>query len=98
MVGAPFDPSKAQVFVHVVGLERTVSLAATHGTAQSVRVGVAGNDWAPGALGTEVFFPNVDVGTGTTMLTADGFIAGGGAIPLVAGTLTNVTIRGLPTN
>jgi hypothetical protein len=98
MVGAPFDSNKAHVFVHIDGIERTVSLAAPHGTAQAVRVGTAGTDWVAGAAGTDVFFPNVDVGTGTTMLMADGGAIGTGPIPLVAGTITNVSIRTSSTN
>ena len=93
MVGMPFDPSKAHVFVHIDGPERTVSITATHGTTQSVRVGFASNDWTPGAQGTEVFFPNVDVGAGTTMLTTDMAAIGTGSIPLVAGTITNVSLK-----
>ena len=91
-LGVTLDPAKAHVFVHVDGTERTVSLAAPHGTAQAIRSGVVGSDWVTGAQGTEVFFPNVDVGTGTTMLTTDTAAIGTGSIPLVAGTLTNVSL------
>ena len=94
MVGAAFDPTKAQVVVHVDGIPRTVALAAAHGTAQAIMA----TAWAPGAAGHEVFFPNVDVGSGTTTLTMDGFVLGTGAIPLVAGTITNVTLNSYPTN
>jgi len=93
MVGAAFDPTKAQVFVHIDGPERTVSLAATHATAQAVRSGTASNDWVPGAQGVDVFFPNVDVGGGTTMLSTDTAAIGTGSIPLVAGTITNVSLK-----
>lgn len=92
-LGVTLDPTKAHVFVHVDGPERTVSLGAPHGTAQAIRSGVAGSDWVAGAQGTEVFFPNVDVGTGTTMLTTDTGAVGTGTIPLVAGTLTNVSLK-----
>lgn len=91
-LGVTLDPAKAHVFVHIDGTERTVSLAAPHGTAQAVRA-TAGSDWAPGAQGTEVFFPNVDVGAGTTMLSTDTGAVGTGAIPLVAGTVTNVSLK-----
>ena len=91
-LGVTLDPAKAHVFVHVDGTERTVSLAAPHGAAQAIR-GTTGADWAAGALGTDVFFPNVDVGAGTTMLTTDPGSIGTGAVPLVAGTLTNVSLK-----
>jgi hypothetical protein len=40
-----------------------------------------------------VFFPNIDIGTGTTMLTVPGGTAiGTGAIPLAAGKVTTLTI------
>jgi hypothetical protein len=93
MVGAAFDATKAQVYVHIDGPVRTLSLAAAHGTAQAVVSGTVGFDWVAGSAGVSVFFPNVDVGSGTTMLTADGSAIGTGAIPLVAGTITNVTIK-----
>jgi len=92
MVGAAFDPTKAQVFVHIDGPERTVSIAATHGTTQAVR-SVAASDWVAGAQGIDVFFPNVDVGSGTTTLTTDTGAIGTGSIPLVAGTITNVSLK-----
>jgi hypothetical protein len=92
-VGAAFDSTKAQVFVHVDGPERTVSIAAAHGTTQAVRSGVAANDWVAGAQGIDIFFSNVDVGTGTTMLTTDTAALGTGSIPLVAGTITNVSLK-----
>jgi hypothetical protein len=73
--------TKAQVFVHVDGSARTLSLAAAHDDAQMVS-------------GTDVFFPNVDVGTGTTTLSATGGTTiGTGSIPLIAGTITNITLR-----
>lgn len=89
--GAAFDGSKAQVHVHVDGnATHAVSIAAAHGTAQAIAAG--GTTWATGETGKDVFFPNVDVGSGTTMLTVAGGAIGGGSIPLVAGTLTNVTV------
>jgi hypothetical protein len=94
VVGQPFDPSKAQVFVHIDGPARALSLAAAHGPTQAVMTTM----WAAGTAGHEVFFPNVDVSGGTTMLTTDGGVVGTGAIPLVAGTITNVTIKTYPTN
>ena len=81
------DVTKAQVFVHVDGTPVAVSIAAAHGPAQARM----NNTWAPGSLGQDVFFPDVDPAGGATMLTAGGAI-GAGAIPLVAGKMTNVSI------
>jgi hypothetical protein len=87
-VGAPFDATKAQVFVHVNGMPRAVSIAAAHGTTQAI----VATTWGAGDTGHEVFFPNVEVSGGTTMLTVAGGAIGTGSIPLVAGTITNVSV------
>lgn len=90
LVGAAFDSNKAQVFVHVdAPTARQVAITAAHGTTQAITT----TTWAAGDTGLEVFFPNVDVGTGTTMLTVTGGAVGTGSIPLVAGTITNVTVK-----
>ncbi|MGE0402032.1 MAG: hypothetical protein AB7T06_35345 [Kofleriaceae bacterium] len=91
--GTTFDGTKAQVHVHVDGNPRAVSIAAAHGTAQAIAMG--GATWSAGSTGVDVFFPNVDVGSGQTMLTVTGSAVGAGNIPLVAGTLTNVTVLAL---
>jgi len=93
VVGVAFDPTKAQVYVNSPGGQRTLSLAANHGPAQALVVGTASTDWAAADMGNVVFFPNVDVGNGTTTLSATGgATTGTGSIPLVAGTITNVTV------
>lgn len=89
LVGAPFDATKGQVFVHVHGAARPVSIEASHGTA----LAIAATAWAPGTTGHDVLFPNVDVGAGATMLTVEGGAIGTGTIPVVAGTITNVTVN-----
>ncbi len=85
--GLTFDPAKAQVFVHVEGTPRAVAITAGHAATQAVTT-----TWAAGDTGKSVFFPNVDVGGGTTMLSVTGGAIGTGSIPLVAGTITNVTV------
>lgn len=86
LVGAAFDPTKAQVLVHIDGPARTVTLAAAHGTAQTANA----TGWVPGTAGTDVFFPNVDVGT--TTLSVTGGALGTGSIPVEANKVTNVTV------
>jgi len=58
-----------------------------------VRVGIVSNDWVTGAQGTDVFLPNVRRRDGTTMLTTDTAAIGTVSIPLVAGTITNVSLK-----
>ena len=84
----PYDPTRAQVFVHVVGTPRKVSLLVGHGPAQIV----SGTGWVEGDTGAEVFFPNV-LAQGTAMITISSGI-GGGLIPVVPGSITNVTLIG----
>lgn len=86
--GLQFDSNKAQVFVHVNGTPHAVSLAAAHAATQAI----VATTWAPGDTGHDVFFPNVDVGGGTTTLTVAGGAIGTGTIPLIAGTITNVSV------
>jgi hypothetical protein len=87
MTRQTIDPAKAQVFVHVNGTPRAVSLTASHGPAQAKT-----NDaWSSGDTGQDVFFPDVDPAGGSTMLSAGG-ATGTGSIPLVAGKMTNVSI------
>lgn len=83
------DPTKAQVFVHVNGTPRAVSITAAHGTAQA-----RNNDaWAAGDTGADVYFPDVDPAGGSTTLSA-GSAIGTGTIPLVAGKMTEISIIG----
>jgi hypothetical protein len=87
-LGVTLDPAKAHVFVHVDGPARTISLAAAHGAAQTF----SGTAWGPGDTGTDLFFPNVDVGT-TALTATGGQTIGTGDIPLVANKITNVSLK-----
>jgi len=86
--GLTFDSNKAQVFVHVNGTPNAVSLAANHAAPQAI----VATTWGAGDTGKNVFFPNVDAGSGTTTLTVAGGAIGTGSIPLIAGTITNVAV------
>jgi hypothetical protein len=85
-----YDPAKAQVYVHIAGPARAVSLDAshTHGPIQAV----ATSTWAPGDTGHEVFIPDVDPAGGSAMLSVAGGATGAGSIPLVAGKMTTLTV------
>jgi hypothetical protein len=88
-IGQPYDPAKGHLFIHVAGTPRALAIDSPHGPTQAV----SATTWAAGDTGHEVFFPNIDIGTGTTMLTVSGGTAiGTGAIPLVAGKVTTLTI------
>jgi hypothetical protein len=86
--GFSFAPALAQVFVHVHGTPRAVSIDAAHAPAQAV----VGTTWGPGDTGHEVFFPNVDAAAGSTTLSVAGGAIGTGTIPLVGGKFTYVTV------
>lgn len=82
-----FDSTKAQVFVHVHGASRQVSIVADHGQAQARN----GDAWVSGNIGQDVFFPDVDPSGGQTTINAAGAVVPD-HVPLVAGTMTNVSI------
>lgn len=92
-VGVPFDATKAQVFVHLDGPGRVVTLGAAHAATQSVIVGTVSTDWTASESGQDIFFPNVDVGSGSTTLGITGTAVAPTTIPLVAGTITNVNAK-----
>jgi hypothetical protein len=85
-----YDPAKAQVFVHVVGTPRAISLDAAHG--HGPIKAVATNTWALGDTGHEVFIPDVDPAGGSATLSFAGGATGEGSIPLVAGKMTTLTV------
>ena len=83
------DPIRGHLYVHVDGPPRAVSIDSTSDPAQAFD----GSTWSPGDTGSDVFFPNVDL-AGTTMPTVsvDGGAMGTGSVPLVAGTITYMTV------
>jgi hypothetical protein len=88
--GVTFDPTKAQVFVHVDGTPRAVSISSTHATALAYTK--ATSSWAPSDTGYYVYFPNVDPTAGTDTIVVTGGAIGVGAIPLVAGTFSYASV------
>jgi hypothetical protein len=85
-----FNASLAQVYVHVDGTPRAVSLEL--GRAHGQTMAVATNTWAPGNVGHEVFFPDVDPNGGSATLSVDGGAIGTGSIPLAAGKITTLSV------
>lgn len=86
----PTAAGLAHVYVHVVGEARRVSLGITnHGDAQAIQ----NNAWQNGAVGNDVFFPDiVTSGDQETTLTIEGGAIGAGTIPLVANAMTMITV------
>jgi hypothetical protein len=83
-----FDATKAQVFVHVDGTPRAVSITGTHQPTEAFD----GTMWAAGDTGANVYFPNVDPAPGMTTVSTMGTALGTGTVPIAAGTITYVTI------
>lgn len=82
-VGA-LNPADAQLYVHVVGAPHAVSISAAHGATQRFD----GTQWAAGATGSDVFFPNVDLSGGVVGVTIAGNAVGNGNFTLEPGKLT----------
>jgi len=85
-----YDATKAQVYLHVDGTARAVSLdnAHSHGPIQAVVT----DTWAPGDTRHEVYIPDVDPAGGSATLTVAGGAIGAGSIPLVAGKMTTLSV------
>jgi hypothetical protein len=87
--GSSFDPTRGNLFVHVQNQYRVVSISSPHDTTQAFD----GTMWAAGASGENVYFPNIDLSAGTlTDVAVEGGAVGTGAVPLVAGQITYMTV------
>jgi hypothetical protein len=86
-IGTPFNLSDGQLYVHVDGPARAVSISARHSPAQRFD----GTSWAAGDTGSDVFFPNVGIDAAVTVSVAGGAI-GTGSYALEAGKLTLLTV------
>ena len=88
-IGTPFDTTRAHLLVHVDGPPRTVSISSMHATAQAFD----GAQWTAGAIGTDVYFPNIDLTNDTsTSISVDGGAIGTGTVALSADTLYYITV------
>nr|HEX4318081.1 hypothetical protein [Kofleriaceae bacterium] len=86
-LGLTYDDTKAQVFVNVVGTASAPQIQASH----DATAAYDGSNWGSGATGEYVLFPNVDIVSPATTLTATGY-AGSTALPLTAGTITYAAV------
>ena len=83
-----FDASKAQVFVQVIGGERTVTTATAPGVMQ-VNEGMT---WTAGNTGSTIYLGNIDPSASTMLTVSGGDVIGTKTVPLSAGKLTYVTL------
>lgn len=87
--GATFDATRAHLLVHVDGPPRTVAITSPHAPVQAFD----GTAWAAGALGADVFFPNIDLtASKLTTVSVGGGATGTGSVTLLAGKLTVMTV------
>lgn len=84
-----FDATRGALLIHVIGAPRAFSISAPHAPEQAFD----GTAWATGAIGTDVYFPSIDVPiTKLTIVTVAGDDAIGlGSVPLAAGAITYMT-------
>lgn len=88
-IGEASDPAKAQLFVHVHGTPRAVTISsASHAPMRAFD----GAGWSVGDTGIDVWVPNLVVGAGTVRVDLAGGGIGTGPVPLEAGTFTYVTV------
>ena len=87
--GQAFDATRAHLLVHVDGAPRAVSISSPHAPAQAFD----GSAWAAGAVGADVFFPNIALtGSDPTILSVAGGATGTGSVMLPAGALLYMTV------
>jgi len=93
-LGFTVDTSKAFVYVNVDAVppatRAAVSITSSSDPAQAYTMSTG--TWAAGTTGDAVFFPNVDPTGGTTTVSMPGATVGAGSVPIVAGTISYVTI------
>lgn len=87
-IGTPFNLADGQLYVHVDGPARAVSISTRHSPTQRFD----GAHWAAGDTGSDVFFPNVGIDTGPVTVSVAGGAIGTGSFTLEGGKLTYLTV------
>lgn len=87
-IGTPFNLSDGQLYVHVDGPARAVSISTRHSPTQRFD----GAHWAAGDTGSDVFFPNVGIDTGPVTVSVAGGAVGTASFTLEGGKLTYLTV------
>lgn len=86
-IAGGYDASRAQLLVQTIGAPRAVTID----RAASPRA-LNGETWSATAAGSEVLFANLDPIQDQVVVGSSGTVVGAGAVPLVAGKLTFVTL------
>jgi hypothetical protein len=87
-IGTPFNLADGQLYVHVDGPSRAVSISTRHSPTQRFD----GTHWAAGDTASDVFFPNVGVDTGPVTVSVAGGAIGTGSFTLEGGKMTYLTV------
>lgn len=87
-IGTPFNLADGQLYVHVDGPARAVSISTRHSPTQRFD----GAHWAAGDTGSDVFFPNVGIDTGPVTVSVAGGAIGTGSYTLEGGKMTYLTV------
>lgn len=87
-IGHPLAADHGQLYVHVDGTARQVSISASHDATQRSD----GTSWAAGDTGSDVFFPNVAIGASPVAVSVAGGAVGTGSFTLEAGKMTYLTV------
>ncbi len=82
-----YDVGKAHLLVQTIGTPRAITLD----RAASPRA-LNGTTWTASAAGSEVLFGNLDPMQDQVVVGSSGVVLGAGAVPLVAGKITFVTL------
>jgi hypothetical protein len=87
-IGQPLATDRGQLVVHVIGTPRPVAISAAHAATQRFD----GTSWAAGDTGSDVFFPNVDLGGGAVTVSMTGASVGTGSYTLEPDKLTYLSV------
>jgi hypothetical protein len=87
-IGTPINLADGQLYVHVQGTPRAVSISTRHSPTQRFD----GTTWAAGDTGSDVFFPNVGIDTGPVTVSVAGDAIGTGSYTLEPGKMTYLTV------
>ncbi len=88
--GAAFEPTRGNLLIHVNGTPRAFSITEPHAPTQAF----TGTAWSAGDTGVDVVFPNIEIPMSqrATVTVAGGNAIGLGAVELVPGAITYMTV------
>lgn len=85
-IGALYDSTRGALMVHVAGTQVPIAISVMHDQVERYD----GTTWSAGNTGTDVYFPNIPVGTASIQVPSgtDGAIS----VPIEANTITYATV------